>query len=325
MANLIVLAAVLCASTSMCSALNAQQNTSSNPRALPNVTTVMEGARATLRAASKDGSNLQAQVAERQRAARKLLTQHKSQYEDMIRDQSRVNQDAWEKNQMMRRKLNASYGRLAPLRRQFQALKNSSSIMREAMAQLLPKVKVASRFLDQVNDEVAPLLPSELDTIRPTTPEPTLAYYLDKERSHAGLATSLLQLGSKQGAPTPEGDVSNMSHGQELPAAMLDTLSRLAEANQHAEDMLLSRFEVVIKDKTQRHARQLIDTQRMNESLIASEATAVALTDAQKYLQGVNTNLHSRLQGIQTFYTQVRAAMTRSLDEADAASSTVHA
>jgi len=324
----------------MCPALNVHTDTSRRPttsatvtnttqlattgRALPNVTAVMKAAQETYTVVTQDRSKLQAQVAEQQRAAKKLLTEHKSQYEATIRHQVKVNQDEWDNYQMMRSKLKASDERVAQLRSQIQAVNDSSNIIRAAMSQLVPKVKVAKDFLDQIDNEVAALEPSEMEAIRPTTPEPTLAYYLGKERSQAGLATSLLQLGSKQGAVKAE-EVSKRLQKDDLPAAMLDTLSRLDQANQHAEDMLLSRFKVVLEEKTQRHMRLLNDTQRLNETLVASDATEAALITAKGHLDGVNTNLRNRLQGINTFYRQVGAAMTRTLEEAEAASSTVHA
>merc|ERR1719265_1125174 len=109
----------------------------------------------------------------------------------------------------MRSNLRASDERVAQLRLQIQAVNDSNSIIRAAMNQLLPKVKVASDFLDQVDTEVAALERSEMEAIRPTTPEPTLAYYLGKERRQAGLATSLLQLGSRRRASEQE-EASNV-------------------------------------------------------------------------------------------------------------------
>lgn len=333
MARLSVFIATLCATAFMSSALEPLQNTTQSAtavskttasRALPGVTTVMEAAQQTLKVVTQDHRNLQAQVAEQQKAAKNILAAHRSQYESTLRHQVKDNQEEWDRNQMLRSELKASSDRVAKLRHQIQAVNDSNDIIRAAMTHLAPKFELANDFLDQIGTEVPGLELSEMEAIRPTTPEPTLAYYLDKERSQVGLAPTFLQVGSKQGAFKEE-EVSRLAQNKELPAAMLESLARLAQANQHAEDMLLSRFKEVLEEKTQRHVRLVNDTDRLNKTLVASDAQEAALNKAKGHLSSMNSNLRNRLHGLNVFYMQVGAAMTRTLEEAEAASGTVHA
>jgi len=341
MAHVPVLIVMLSASASTVSALDVRANTrpsatqlatvanktqvaSTAGKPLPGVTTVMKAAQKTYEVVTQDHKNLQAQVAEQQKAAKQLLALHKGQYESTILRQVKDNNDEWSKNQKLRSELKASHERVAQLRQQILAVNNSNNIMRDALGYLLPKVELANDFLGQIGTEVEALDRSEMEAIRPTTPEPTLAYYLGKERTQFGLAPTFLQVGSVQGA-FKEVEVAKMSENKELPAAMLETLSRLANANQHAEDMLLSRFKEVLGEKAERHMRLVNDTERLNGTLVASDSTEASLTKAKGHLDRMNSNLRSRLQGLNVFYKQISAAMNRTLEEAEAASSTVHA
>lgn len=300
-------------------------NATDLPRILPQVTSVMQAAQKTFEALTLDSKNLKALVSEQQATVKKLLRAHKSQFESTIRHQAKVNEDEWNKNKLMRTTLNASFHRVAKLRRQNQAVNVSNIIMRNAMGQLLTKVDLATDFLDQVHTEVEGLERSEIEAIRPTTPEPTLEYYLGKERDNLGLSPSFLQLGSQRGLLQEEEAAPNMSQKQHLPDAMLESLSRLTQADQHAENLLATRFQEVQKAQEQRHMRLTNDTERLNGTLLESTATEDALINAKEHLSGTNSNLRTRLHSLEAFYKQVSAAMIRTLEEADAVSSTVRA
>lgn len=357
MAKLPVLAAVVCATVSMSTALEARTNmdlranatvpnetsltqltavastmtyvasaanATALPRKLPQVTTVMEAALKTFKAATRNSKNLEALVSEQQATVKQLLGAHKRQFESTIRHQVQVNEGAWNDNKLLRTKLNASYRRASKVRERNQAVNASNMIMRAAMHQLLTRVNLAADFLDQVQTEVRGLGRSENETLRPTTPEPTLEYYLGKERARLGLAPSFLQLGNQRGSLQEEA-APNVPQEQNLTSAMLESLSRLAQADQHAENLLAARFEEAQKVQEERHTRYVWDTRTLNRTLLHNTATEEALFKAGKHLNGTNSILRTRLHSVEFFYKQVSAAMNRTLAEADAVSSTVRA
>jgi len=266
---------------------------------IPEVEVMMRPSNEVVRGIRTDFAKLTEKVLARQQQARDSLVNQKASLEAVLAERMRANRGIYNRTLQFKSGINATLKHMEVLRRDNDAIRNSSNIMRATIKGLQSMVNLASAFLNRTDEDVKGLNASETEALSPTTPEPTLEYYLAEARAELGLRpVSLLQIG----------ETDNRAAREMMPRLSW-TVEKVARAQDHGMEMLFESFDKVNQSQTLRTAKLINWSARLANEWGSLNNTQADLWVAKKHLDHTNIELRERLQSIRSFQKNIRKFM----------------
>lgn len=254
---------------------------------------------------------LKQQVAANEQEKKTALKQLKTSFEENLTAQALRSDQLGTDNQVLLALISQEESRIAILRQDASKLQKSNEIMRRALDGLVSKVHAVSDFLDDSIEVSEEFNASELDVLRPTTPQPTVEHFLETMGDHKvsllGVAAAKKKLlKRKKEEPKPELILES------LPQHLVD----LAALGEQGEAQLQARFLAMYEFGAARQAELLAHKEQLQQELGSKEELTAQVLGVKKHLRQIKAQLRQRVNVMRTFALKVNELATVSLDTA---------
>jgi len=271
---------------------------------------VMEPASKALALVVGDSKKISEFVSGEQASVRARLTEERAKFEAALTRYSEENRNISEHTRSIMTSVYETNLQIKSLVRRNRAIQNSTRLVRTALAEIRDKSKLCMNFLEHYREEVGNLMADEVDAMKPTTPKPTLDYFLAIARREVGVSHSLLQISSPATSLSVQDYLPNIT----------DTLRRIAAAEKHSIDVLHAKFDVANQTLAKKHESLVNASARAADTLKTTKQTQHQLEIAQARLESTNKNAKDNLLASKEFLSKISEAMKQALDLAEVAS-----
>lgn len=287
---------------------------------LPEVNRVLSKATDTVKDFATQARMMQQRVAQKQASARATLAAQKSAYEDKLAAQEIENEAVVAANTNIQSAIAALQQSNAGLKNDTGKLERSNAIMRDGIANLMPKIASAEEFLTESLRNTEDTGSEVLKVLDPPKPEPSLKHFLrvtrevDQDMESSPIA--LLELSGKVSQALRRPAETKAEGPEDMLQELESGLRSLEEAEREGETQLKAHFLAAYEVGETKHT-ELLDKQRaLNETRLAEQGLHRDLTLAKKHLLKTRAELKRRIGGLHVFAQRADESVATALRKA---------
>lgn len=267
---------------------------------LPDLDTVLTKATSKAHDFTEQAAAMQQRLQEQQDKSRAALEEKKKEYEQKLHEVQQQNEAISTSNSELQ------YGNLelehqnAETFAELKELQAENLQMRALLKEITDKVSAAQLFIADSLNATDDSHARELKVMAPTTPKPTLDYFLEVA---IGRGVSLLAIGAKRHHDDPKELVSTLSN----------SLAEIKTAGEEGAAELQAQFVERMQERLDRQSMLNATQKELLQTKSALDARRQKLLEAKAHLQATGTQLRDRLDGMHVFADRLDVIVSSTL------------